>query len=59
MIRLGLFMVEFFFFLYLICVVIKVVFLDCEDLLFLIVVMLFVENVFIRFGKKFIDEFFF
>lgn len=56
--RLGLSMVEFPLPPHLTCAVIKAASLDCEDLLLPIAAMLSVENVFIRPGKKFIDEFF-
>ena len=58
MTRVGLSMVEFPLPPHLTCAVIKAASLDCEDLLLPIAAMLSVENVFIRPGKKFIDEFF-
>ena len=58
MTRLGLSMVEFPLPPHLTCAVIKAASLDCEDLLLPIAAMLSVENVFIRPGKRFIDEVF-
>lgn len=58
MTRLGLSMVEFPLPPHLTCAVIKAASLDCEDLLLPIAAMLSVENVFIRPGRKFVNDFF-